>query len=215
MSIGHTVVLLPGLHDTSTQTTAVKAALANVADVAQVLTPDISVSRTKPVILEDPAHRVLGALSAAGIDRAVLVGHGWGSMVALQIAATRVERVAALLLSTNARLETIVVRSLYYSVLSLFPAAVVQQLGARPSEVLNLLNLVRPADFRALAEQVPAPALVIVGEQDVANRGPSTVLARSLPLGNLRVVPQAGAGWRTQQPQVVARLLVEFLSSLT
>ena len=80
---------------------------------------------------------------------------------------------------------------------------------------LNLLDQVRPADLRALAEQVPAPALVIVGEQDVANRGPSTVLARSLPLGNLRVVPQAGAGWRAQQPQVVARLLVEFLSSLT
>jgi pimeloyl-ACP methyl ester carboxylesterase len=215
MSIGHTVVLLPGLHDTSTQTIAVKAALANAADVAQVLTPDITVSRAKPVILEDPAHRVLGALSAAGIERAVLVGHGWGSMVALQIAATRLERVAALLLSTNAHLETIVVRSLYYGVLSLFPAAVVQQLGARPSEVLNLLDQVRPADFRAFAEQVPAPALVIVGEQDVANRGPSTVLARSLPLGNLRVVPQAGAGWRAQQPQVVARLLVEFLSSLT
>ncbi len=212
MSIGHTVVLLPALHDTSTQTTALKAALT---DVAQVLTPDITVSTTTAVILEDPALRVLNAMSSAGTDRAVLVGHGWGSMVALQIAATRGERVAALLLSTNARLETIVVRSLYYGVLSLLPAAVVQQLGARPPEVLNLLDQVRPADFRSLAERVPAPALVIVGEQDVANRGPSAVLARSLPLGNLRVVPQAGAGWRAQQPQVVARLLVEFLSSLT
>ena len=64
MSIGHTVVLLPGLHDTDTQTTALRTALANVADVGQVLTPDITVSRSKPVILEDPAHRVLGALSA-------------------------------------------------------------------------------------------------------------------------------------------------------
>ena len=130
MSIGHAVVLLPGLHDTSTQTTALKAALS---DVAQVLTPDIAVSSTTTVILEDPALRVLDTMSSAGIDRAVLVGHGLGSMVALQIAATRGEQVAAVLLSTNARLEAIVVRSLYYGVLSLLPAAVVQQLGARPT----------------------------------------------------------------------------------
>jgi pimeloyl-ACP methyl ester carboxylesterase len=211
MSIGHTVVLLPGLHDTSTQTTALQAALA---DVAQVLTPDITVSTAKAVILEDPALRVLDAMSTAGTERAVLVGHGWGSMVALQIAATREERVAALMLSTNARLETIVVRSLFYGILSLLPVRVVQQLGARPAEVLDLLDQVRPADFRSLAERVPAPALIIVGEQDVANRGPSAALARSLPLGNLRVVPQASAGWRAQKPQVVADLLVEFGSSL-
>ena len=212
MSIGQTVVLLPGLHDTSTQTTALQAALA---DIAQVLTPDITVSTTKTVILEDPALRVLDAMSTAGTDRAVLVGHGCGSIVALQIAATREERVAALMLSTNARLETIVVRSLYFGILGLLPASIIHQLGARPPEILNLLDQVRPADFRSLAERVPAPALIIVGEQDVANRGPSAALARSLPLGNLRVVPQAGSGWRAQKPQVVADLLAEFLSSLT
>jgi pimeloyl-ACP methyl ester carboxylesterase len=212
MSIGYTVVLLPGLHDTSTQTTALKAALA---DIGPVLTPDITVSTATTVILEDPALTVLGALSATGTDRAVLVGHGWGSMVALQIAATYGERVAAVMLSTNARFERIVLRSLYYGVLSLLPATLVQQLGARPSDVLDLFDQVRPADFRSLAAQVQVPALIIVGEQDVANRGPSATLAKSLPLGNVRVVPRAGAGWRAQQPHVVAKLLVEFLSSLS
>ncbi|HET9778369.1 MAG TPA: alpha/beta hydrolase [Propionibacteriaceae bacterium] len=212
MSIGHTVVLLPGLHDSSAQTTALKAALN---DVTQVLTPEITVSTSTTVILEDPALRVLDTIGTAGANRAVLVGHGWGSMVALQVAATHEEIVAAVLLSTNARLETILVRSLYYGILSLLPAALVQQLGARPPDVLNLFDQVRPADFRSLAERVTAPALVVVGEQDVANRGPSATLARSLPLGNLRVVPHAGAGWRAKQPQVVATLLVEFMSSLT
>jgi pimeloyl-ACP methyl ester carboxylesterase len=209
MSIGHTVALLPGLHDTSAQTTALKTALA---DVARVLTPDLSVSTTSRVILEGPALTVLGAISAASTDQAVLVGRGWGSMVALQVAATHDERVAALMLSTNARLETIVLRSLYYGVLNLLPATVVQQLGARPPEVLDLFDQVRPADFRTLAGRVPVPALVIVGEQDVANRGPSAVLARSLPLGNLRVVPRMGPGWQAQQPQVVAKLLLDFIS---
>jgi pimeloyl-ACP methyl ester carboxylesterase len=215
MSIGHTVVLLPGLHDTDSQTTPLRATLAHDADVAQVLTPDITVSRSKPVILEDPAHRVLGALSAAGVERAVLIGNGWGSMVALEIAATYGERVTALMLSTNGHLQRIVLRSLYHGILALLPATVVQQLGARPPEVLDLFDQVRPADFRSLANRVSVPALVIVGEQDIANRGPSASLARSLPLGNLRVVPRAGAGWRAQQPDVVAKLLVEFLSSLS
>jgi pimeloyl-ACP methyl ester carboxylesterase len=212
MSIGHTVVLLPGLHDSSAQTTALKAALD---DVAQVLTPDITVSTTTTVILEDPALRVLETIDTAGTDRAVLVGHGWGSMVALQVGATHEELVAALMLSTNAHLETILVRSLYYGILNLLPAAIAQQLGARPPDVLDLLDRVRPADFRSLVERVTAPALVVVGEQDVANRGPSATLAGSLPLGNLRVVPHAGAGWWAQQPQVVATLLIEFMSSLT
>jgi pimeloyl-ACP methyl ester carboxylesterase len=212
MSIDHTVVLLPGLHDTNTQTTALTAALT---DVGPVLTPDISASTATTVILEDPALTVLDAISAAATDRMVLLGHGWGSMVALQIAATHGEQVAALMLSTNARLERIVLRSLYYGVLSLLPATVVQQLGARPPEVLDLFDQVRPADFRSLADRVPGPALVIVGEQDVANRGPSAALARSLPLGNLRVVPRAGAGWQAQQPQLVAKLLAEFLASLS
>ena len=209
MSIDHTVVLLPGLQDTSAQTTALRTALA---DVARVLTPDISVSTTSTVILEGPALTVLGSISAAGADRAMLVGHGFGSMVALQVAATHGERVAALMLSTNARLETIALRSLYHGVLSLLPATVVQQLGARPPQVLDLFDQARPADFRSLAKRVPVPALVIVGEQDVANRGPSAVLARSLPLGNLRVAPQAGPGWQAQQPEVVAKLLLDFVS---
>jgi pimeloyl-ACP methyl ester carboxylesterase len=212
MSIGHTVVLLPGVHDSSAQTTALKAALD---DVAQVLTPDITISTARTVILEDPALRVLDTIATAGTDRAVLVGHGWGSMVALQVAATHDELVAALMLSTNAHLETILLRSFYSGILSLLPAAIVQQLGARPAEVLNLLDQVRPADFRSLAERVPAPTLVVVGEQDVANRGPSATLARLLPVGNLRVVPHAGPAWHAQQPQVVANLLIEFISSLT
>jgi hypothetical protein len=53
----------------------------------------------------------------------------------------------------------------------------------------------------------------VVGERDVANRGPSGVLAGSLPLGNLRVVPKAGQEWQIQQPHLVAQLLVEFMSS--
>ena len=210
MSIDHTVVLLPGLSDSSVQIAAQKAALE---EVAPVLAPDISVAGTSPVILEDPALSVLTATAIAGADRVVLVGHGWGSMVALQIAGTHGEQVAALMLSTNARLEAIVARSIFYGVLGVLPASVVQQLGGRPPDVAALLDQARPVDFKPLARRVQAPALVIAGERDVANRGPSAALAQALPLGNLRVVPRAGTGWRAQYPHLLAELLVDFLSS--
>lgn len=210
MSIDHTVVLLPALGDTTAQTKDLQAAMG---DVAHVLAPDIRVSGTGPVILEDPALRVLDAMTSAPTDHIVLMGHGWGTMIALEIAASHAERVAAIMLSTNARLETIVVRSIFSGVLGLLPATAVQQLGGRPADVAALLDQVRPVDVKSLAPRATAPALVIVGERDVANRGPSAALARSLPLGNLRVVPQAGRGWRAQQPHLVVELLVDFLSS--
>jgi pimeloyl-ACP methyl ester carboxylesterase len=212
MSIAHTVVLLPGLGDTSAQITGQTAALEQIA---LLLTPDIGVSRTEPVILERSALSVLTAISAANTDQVVLVGHGWGCMIALHIAANHRDRVAALMLSTNAQLQTIMARSIFRGVVGLLPASVVQRLGGKPSDVAALFDQVRPVDFKPLAERVHAPALVVVGERDVANRGPSAALAQSLPLGNLRVVPQVGPAWRAQRPQVIAELLDDFLSGLT
>jgi len=212
MSIARTVVLLPALAESGAQTTAQKLALQ---EVAAVLTPEIGVSGTGPVILEDPALRVLTAMSAANTDQVVLVGRGWGSMIALHIAASHGERVAALMLSTNAQLQTIMVRSIFYGVLSLLPATVVQQLGGKSTDVAALFDQVRPVDFKTLAQRVRAPALVVVGEQDLANRGPSAALAQSLPLGNLRVLPNAGAGWQAQRPRSIVELLVEFMSGRT
>jgi len=209
MSIPHAVVLLPALDEDEVQAAALQAALD---EVTQVLTPNISVAGTSTVILEEPALRVLDALKDARSHQVVLLGHGWGSMVALKIAGSYPDRVAGLMLSTNARLETMAVRSLFSGILNLLPASVVQQLGGRPADVAALLDQVRPVDVKSLAARVVTPALVIVGERDVANRGPSAALARSLTLGNLRVVPQAGPGWRTQSPHLVVELLADFLS---
>ena len=208
----HTVVLLPALGETDAQTAELQAA---VGEVAHVLTPDIGVRGSTPVILEEPALAVLDALPDAHSHQVVLLGRGWGSMVALQLAGTHGDRVAALILSTNARVEAMAIRSLFNGVVSLLPATVVQQLGGRPADVAALLDQVRPVDVRSLAPRAAAPALVIVGERDVANRGPSAALARSMPLGNLRVVPQGGPGWQARHPRLVVELLVDFLSNLS
>ena len=70
-------------------------------------------------------------------------------MVALQLAATHGDRVAGLILSTNARVEAMAIRSLFHGVVGLLPAALIQQLGGRPADVAALLDQVRPVDARS------------------------------------------------------------------
>jgi pimeloyl-ACP methyl ester carboxylesterase len=100
MSVAHTVVLLPALGEDKAQSAALRAVFE---EATQVLMPDISVRGTSPVILEEPALAVLDALTSARTAQVILIGHGWGAMVALQVAAKHADRVAALILSTNAR----------------------------------------------------------------------------------------------------------------
>ncbi|HXD26064.1 MAG TPA: hypothetical protein VN609_09045, partial [Propionibacteriaceae bacterium] len=122
MSMDHSVVLLPALGETDAQTAELQAA---VGEVAHVLIPDIGIRGSTPVILEEPALAVLDALPDAHSHQVVLLGRGWGSMVALQLAGTHGDRVAALILSTNARVEAMAIRSLFNGVVSLLPASVV------------------------------------------------------------------------------------------
>jgi hypothetical protein len=78
MSIDHTVVLLPALSETEAQTAELHAA---VDEVAHVLTPDISVRGSTPVILEEPALAVTRraarcSLSSGRAPRTRLGKHG-------------------------------------------------------------------------------------------------------------------------------------------
>ena len=159
-----------------------------LARVGPVLTPE-PVLATGAVILEGPALEVLAAISASGADRGVVCGWGLGTMVALQVAAGFPERVSALLLMTHHRYETRALLSVTEGAVGLAPIGTLQRLGVGKQRVVELLDRVRPVDFRLLAPRVSAPALVLVGEQDRANRGPSAALAKLLPQGRLGVVP--------------------------
>jgi pimeloyl-ACP methyl ester carboxylesterase len=128
-------------------------------------------------------------------------------MIALQVAAGFPERVSALVLMTRHRYQTRALLSVSEGVVGLLPVGTLQRLGVRPRRIVELLDRVRPVDFRLLAPQVSVPALVLVGEQDRANRGPSAALAKALPQGRLRVVPGAGAEWPYERPDELAELV--------
>jgi pimeloyl-ACP methyl ester carboxylesterase len=178
-----------------------------------VLTPDVSPSPDRTVVLEEPALAALAAMSGAGLEMAALCGIGYGAMVAMLVAADFGDRVSSMVLSTARTPESTAVLSLHRGVRNLLPAMTVQRLGWRPDQVVELLDQVRPLDYRAFGDRIGVPTLVLVGERDVANFGPSQAAARIVPGATLQVVPGASAGWQRREPERFAALAAEFVDS--
>jgi pimeloyl-ACP methyl ester carboxylesterase len=210
MSAGHPVVLLPPAPAAGSDWSAVALALAGRRTV---LTPDLTPRPGHAVVLEEPALTVLSAISGAGLDAAALCGLGYGAMVALMVASGFGERVPAMVLSTARTPESTAILSLHRGVRGLLPATVLQRLGGRTDQVVDALDQVRPIDYRGWASGIQTPTLVLVGQHDVANLGPSQALARTLPQASLRVVAGAGAGWQQKQPERFATLVAEFVDA--
>ena len=166
------------------------------------------------VVLESPGLEVLAALSASGAERAVLVGSGYGAMVALHVAANYPERVAALVLTTASRLLDRQRRGIADAAYGLLPVARVQQLRGPQGRVLELLDQVRTVDWTPFAGRVSTSALVVLGERDPLNRGPSRRLATVLPKSELLVVPGAREGWVARDPSTLAEAATPFLAQL-
>jgi pimeloyl-ACP methyl ester carboxylesterase len=166
------------------------------------------------VVLEASGLEVLAAVSASGAERAVLYGSGYGAMVALHVAANYPERVAALVLTTASRLVDRQRRGIANAVYGVLPVSRVQQLHGPQGRVLELLDQVRTVDWTPFAGRVETPALVVVGDRDPINRGPSRRLATVLHTSELVVVPGAREGWAARDPAALADAAEPFLERL-
>lgn len=177
------------------------------------LVPDLA---TPPglVVLESPGLEVLAAVSATGAERAVLCGSGYGAMVALHVAANYPERVAALVLATSSRIVDRQRRGIADAVYGVLPVSRVQQLRGPQGRVLELLDQVRTVDWTPFAGRVRTPSLVVLGDRDPINRGPSRRLAAVLPESELVVVPGAKEGWAARDPAALAEAASPFLERL-
>lgn len=177
------------------------------------LVPDLT-PQPGLVVLESPGLEVLAALSASGAERAVLHGSGYGAMVALHVAANYPERVAALVLSTASRVMDRQRRGIADAAYGLLAVSRVQQLHGPQGRVLELLDQVRTVDWSPFADRVRTPALVVLGDKDAINRGPSRRLAAVLPESELVVVPGAKEGWATRDPSALVSAAAPFLDRL-
>lgn len=203
------VVWLPAATGPAADPGAVRAAWTPAGRV--VLTPDLDPG-TSTVVLEDAGLRVLAAISAADAERAVLVGSGFGAMVAMHLAAHFGDRVRALVLTSANRLTDRTRRGLSDAVTAVLPLTRVQQLGGRPSRVLELLDQTRTVDYAAFVDRVRVPALVVVGQRDVGNFAASRRLAVRLPDAELAVAVGAGEGWLVEAPVRLVETAAAFLA---
>ncbi len=62
---------------------------------------------------------------------------------------------------------------------------------------------------------VAVPTLVACRARDRANLGPSREIPAGVPSAELRIVPDAVHLWNLQQPELFAKTVAEFVSSLT
>jgi pimeloyl-ACP methyl ester carboxylesterase len=203
MTTSPALVLLPSISAPAALTATLVAGLGSPGEVLLAPPPQASPAFT----LTAASGAVAEQLDRSDADEVTLVGIGVGAMVALQLAADQAQRVSGLVLLTRQVAVNPILLSLPAAVLRLLPAATVHRIGARPEQVLGLLDQVRPVDSTPLATRVTAPAVVVCGARDRLNRRASTQLARALPGGELRLVRDARPGWLERQPELLVELV--------
>ncbi len=181
--------------------------------------------------LEDLAADLREVLDDAGIERAVVLGHSAGGVVALQFALDQPERTAGLVLVGTASECNQRARQFYEDL-----AAIAEQRGMEPVRKRLGIGIERgelgPADPIAFAKvarcmgnlfhkpltprlaEIRCPTLIIVGEKDFLGAGGSVILSRRIARAQLHIVPERGHGIFREDPDGFNALVEGFLRQL-
>ena len=175
--------------------------------VGPVLEPEWRLDAAAADLMAGPAALLRQTLDGIS-GPVVLCGVGSGVLVALRVAADAGGRVQGLLLTIGRRSPgPVLVRSIHRGVADLLPLATLQRLGAGERHLVQVMDGVRPQDYRVLAARVDQPAVVAWGRRDLLDRRASERLADALPHGRLVPVAGAGPGWVWDSPDRLAGLL--------
>lgn len=190
--------------------------------------------------LSDFAADVLAFMDALGLERATLVGHCMGSLVAQRVALDAPERVARLALVSSMtsarRLEGVEeLREAVEALEGPVPAAFAREFqagtvyGRLPEEFMDGVvkeSLKVPArvwratlaglladDHAARLARIGAPTLILWGERDaLLPRAEQDALAAALPHAELKVYPETGHSPHWERPAQFARDLEAFVA---
>ena len=172
---------------------------------------------------------------AAGLDRAVVVGHSMGGAIAQDVALRYADRIVGLgLVATGARLR--VAPAILDGILADREAAVAlitdwafgpeappemvrlgrRQMGETPAEVLHGDFVACDVfDVRARLGEIAAPTLVLCGTKDRLTPSKYSVFLRDGIAGaTLHLVEGAGHMVMVERPQAVVQALTGFLETL-
>lgn len=185
----------------------------------------------------DYADSVVGFMNAAGLSRAVFVGHALGGAIALTLAIDHPERVAGIgLISTGPRLPIVssVMENAANPATFILAIQALQELMHIPpaakylnDQTFRHLSSIRPTlfhgDLRACdqfdvttrLDAIRTPVLVLCGKDDqLAPRRYSESLAGQIPGAALQTIDGAGHLVMLEQPRRVAGLLSVFLMAI-
>jgi pimeloyl-ACP methyl ester carboxylesterase len=185
-------------------------------------TPDVP----GPVTYDLMAQDTIAFMEAVGLDSAHLVGWSDGAMVGLLVAMRRPELVQRLVLigqnlnpdglrpEIRAMLQQETMPDMLPPMLRDLYAALSPDGPEHWDTVVDKfwqLYRVEPDLPLSELEKVQAPTLVIMAEHDIPTVEHAREMQRALPDGRLEVVPDASHGLPMERPEVVSRLVLDFL----
>ncbi len=170
-------------------------------------------------------------LDDAGIDRAVLLGHSAGGVVAMQFALDHPPRTAGLVLVGTASECNARARQFYEDLAVLAESRgmepVYRRLGVgadqarqSPTDPVTFAHVARAMaglnehPLTPRLHEIGCPAQMIVGDKDFLGAGGSVILHRNIPGSRLAIVPGRGHGIFLEDPAGFNALVLDFLASL-
>lgn len=178
--------------------------------------------------LSDLANDLCSVFDAARLDRAVVLGHSAGGVVAMQFALDHPERCAGLVLVGTAS-ECNARSNEFYETLATIAlergmAPVRRRLGLGSSEpdptevdpqtfarVARVMADLHHEPLTPRLNEIRCPTLIIVGEKDFLGAGGSVILSRHIADSELHIVPQRGHGIFLEDPLGFNELVDGFL----
>jgi len=212
------------------------AQVAALAPRYRVLTWDLrghgrSPADAGPCTIADLAADLAAVLDDARVDRAVVLGHSAGGVVAMRFALDHPRRTAGLVLVGTASECNERARQFYEDLAAIAETRgmepVYRRLGVNsaqaqqsPTDAATFARVARAmaslnaAPLTDRLGEIHCPAQMIVGEKDFLGAGGSVILSRRIEGAALAIVPGRGHGLFLEDPAGFNQLVLDFLARL-
>ena len=184
-----------------------------------------------PCTIPELAGDLRGVLDRAGAERAVVLGHSAGGVVAMQFALDHPTRTAGLVLVGTASECNARARQFYTDLAALAEergmGPVRKRLGVSDAQatqaptdaatfawVARAMASLHEAPLTPRLGEIRCPAQMIVGEKDFLGAGGSVLLHRAIAGSRLAIVPGRGHGIFLEDPGGFNAMVLEFLDSI-